>query len=214
MVASEGDQCWLHHHDNTANFNKHLLDKVSVSVSVNTVVTEADLGHWSAVSRTASRRSGGRTRCGRWSPGSSAPGRQTSRRRTATPGTESRTDLQTVYTYKTYTGAKVDVNKWNNIRKRVYGDTFINGSLNYAVSPVSPPEIGACMLCAFSKYYREILLAPWHLFPSCLVPCRVGGDSARSKWRDRYRGHPPVSNGQTDTKVRLESGKNNKTSLW
>lgn len=119
------------------------------------------------------------------------------------------------FTYYTYnTGAKVDVNKWNNIRKRVYGDTFINGSLNYAVSPVSPPEIGACMLCAFSKYYREILLAPWHLFPSCLVPCRVGGDSARSKWRDRYRGHPPVSNGQTDTKVRLESGKNNKTSLW
>ena len=34
MVASEGDQCWLHHHDNTANFNKHLLDKVSVSISI------------------------------------------------------------------------------------------------------------------------------------------------------------------------------------
>lgn len=42
MVASEGDQCWLHHHDNTANFNKHLLDKVSVSVSVSLMMHSCD----------------------------------------------------------------------------------------------------------------------------------------------------------------------------
>ena len=48
----------------------------------------------------------------------------------------------------------------------------------------------------------------WHLGTcSRLVWFLVGGDSARSKCRDRDRGHPPVRNGQTDTKVRLESGK-------
>ena len=117
MVASEGDQCWLHHHDNTANFNKHLLDKVSVSVSVNTVVTETDRGplcpgqlqedpvggHAAAAGARGAARQGDRHQ------------EDAQRRRGQKVGRTYKKFINTIYT-----GAKVGVNKWNNIRRRVY----------------------------------------------------------------------------------------------